>query len=53
MLEVLIRNNMIEKISKERTIENLKELFGLIEEKTEECIARVMDRCDSDSPQNG
>lgn len=44
---------MIEKMSKERTIVNLRELFGLTEEKAEEYIASVMDRGDSDSPQNG
>lgn len=35
-IKALIQNNLIEKISKERTIVNLKKLYGLTEEKTQQ-----------------
>lgn len=35
-IKALIQNNLVERISKERTIANLKKLYGLTEEKTEQ-----------------
>ena len=39
-IEALIQNNLLEGISRERTITNLKKLFGLTEERSEKYYER-------------
>lgn len=43
-IEALIRNNIMEGISKERTIANIRKLFGLSEEKAEEYFVMAAEK---------